>query len=680
MPPYRKRPYYFNYYHRRRRWRFPRRRTRKAFRRRSYRRKRHRRYRKVKRKRFFKKLKVTVRQFQPSSIKKCKIVGTKCLIQGSPLRAHNNYIQYVYSTVPPHFPGGGGWSLIVFKLESLYEDFQHLENVWTVSNIGLPLVRYLGCQFKFYQSEETDYVVIFDRCWPMIDTPLTHADSAPSRVLSRKHHIVIPSRKTQKNKKPYKKVNIKPPTQMQTHWYFSRDICKTPLVMLTTTAVSLTNPFCDPTAKNNNISLYVLNDKLFQKPNFQNFPLTSGYSPKDLFDEHHELVPFYIYSTTATTLPHEINKTTIKQLTNLTPLTNTLNNQAGTPINESNWEDSKKNWGNPFYHDNLDEDSVTWILSDMLTLEAKELMKTNAQSTSKFNLVQASGKPYLEVRYNPSKDTGAKNKAYLVNTSSSTSFKEPDNKNLIIEGLPLYIMLWGWTDFIKKIQETVDVDQNYLLVIQTDQFNTKDVNYFILIDEDFIQGYDPYTEHKDDHNRPPMNTYNKDHWFPKLLFQAQSINKICMSGPACPRMPYNHYMQAYCKYKFWFKWGGCPKKIPEISDPCLQSKWPTPDNILGRLEISNPKNHPENEVYSFDWDKDYLTKDFIERINEYTTINETTLPLSESKSSAKAIQVLQKETPQEKETEEKLFQQLQQLREFKLRLQLRLQQQLATKL
>lgn len=490
----------------------------------------------------------------------------------------------------------------------MYEDFQHLENVWTVSNIGLPLVRYLGCQFKFYQSEETDYVVIFDRCWPMIDTPLTHADSAPSRVLSRKHHIVIPSRKTQKNKKPYKKVNIKPPTQMQTHWYFSRDICKTPLVMLTTTAVSLTNPFCDPTAKNNNISLYVLNDKLFQKPNFQNFPLTTGYSPKDLFDEHHDLVPFYIYSTTSTTLPHEINKTTIKQLRNLTPLTNTLNNQAGTPINGTNWEDAKKNWGNPFYHDNLDEDSVTWILSDMLTLEAKELMKANAESTSKFNLVQASGKPYLEVRYNPSKDTGAKNKAYLVNTSSSTSFKEPDNKNLIIEGLPLYIMLWGWTDFIKKIQETVDVDQNYLLVIQTDQFNTKDVNYFILIDEDFIQGYDPYTEHKDNHNRPPINTYNNDHWFPKLLFQAQSINKICMSGPACPRMPYNHYMQAFCKYKFWFKWGGCPKKYQKFLILAYSQNGPLPITSLDDLKYRILKTTPKMKYTPLTGTKTILQK------------------------------------------------------------------------
>nr|UGV38853.1 MAG: ORF1 [TTV-like mini virus] len=681
MPPYRQRYYIPRYYYRqrRRRWRIPRRRARKAFRRRSYRRQRHRRYRKVKTKRFYKKkLKLTVQQFQPASIRKCKIIGTKCLLQGSPLRADHNYIQTIFSVVPPFWPGGGGWSLIVFKLESLYEDWQHLDNIWTQSNCNLPLVRYLGCSFKFFQSEETDYIVIWDRCWPMVDTPLTHADSSPYRMFHRKSKITIPSRKTQRNKKPYRKVFIKPPTQMQNKWYFQKDICRTPLVMLTTTAVSLTNPFCDPKAKSNNITLTVLNDKLFQNPNFQKFPLTSGYSPKHYYDEDHDTVNMYLYATTSENLPHQIDKDTIKKLENLTPLTNTLNNQQGKTINAT-YTDTKQNWGNPFYHSNLDMDTHKWFLTDMTTIEAKTLFTTQS-STSKYHITEISGKPFLEVRYNPASDTGANNKAYLIDTASATSFDPPENQNLIIEGFPLYILLWGWTDFIKKIKEQVDIDNNYILVIQTDQFHTKNIQYFILIDPDFIEGFDPYTPThiKDNPSTYTKDPYNNDHWFPKLLFQQQSINKICMSGPGCPRMTDNRYMQVNCKYKFYFKWGGCPKILEKACDPCLQSKWPTPDNILGRFEIQNPNTPPESEVYNFDWKGDYLTKDFIERIRLYTESNQPTIPLSESKSTAQAIKKPEKEETSQEAEEETRFIQLMQLRKLQQILQQQLLRQLSS--
>ncbi len=75
---------------------------------------------------------------------------------------------------------------MVFSLDSLFEDYEHLENVWTSSNVALPLVRYLGCTIRLYQSQATDYVFLYDNCWPMVDTPFTHADSCPIRMLMRK--------------------------------------------------------------------------------------------------------------------------------------------------------------------------------------------------------------------------------------------------------------------------------------------------------------------------------------------------------------------------------------------------------------------------------------------------------------------------------------------------------------
>lgn len=101
---------------------------------------------------------------------------------------------------------------------------------------------------------------------------------------------------TQNRKKPYKRCFVKPPTQMYNRWYFQRDICDTPLNMLTATAISLTKPFCDPKAKSNNITVYCLNPHRFRNPNFQNPPITNGYSPftADNIEGHPAM---YLYSS-----------------------------------------------------------------------------------------------------------------------------------------------------------------------------------------------------------------------------------------------------------------------------------------------------------------------------------------------------------------------------------------------
>ncbi|RAC31003.1 hypothetical protein DN561_31085, partial [Burkholderia multivorans] len=131
------------------------------------------------------------------------------------------------------------------------------------TNLGLPLVKYKGCQLKFYQTYDTDYIAVYDRCWPMVDTNLTHLDSAPSRMIQKKHKIVMPSKKTHPRRRPYKKVFVKPPSQMQSKWYFQRDICKLPLLMLTTTTVDLLYPFCSPQCNSNNITIPCLSSYVF---------------------------------------------------------------------------------------------------------------------------------------------------------------------------------------------------------------------------------------------------------------------------------------------------------------------------------------------------------------------------------------------------------------------------------
>lgn len=229
--------------------------------------------------------------FQPKSINLCKIIGYKCLFQGSPFRKQHNWIQYIYSYATPKMVAGGGWSLQIFSLDSMFEDWQHLQSLWTKSNAGLPLVRLLGFKFKFYQSKFDDYCVVYDNCYPMVDTPHTHADSAPGRMLQKQKKIIIPSRQTQTRKKPFKKIFVKPPAQFTNKWYFQRDICKIPLLMLTTTSLDLQQPFAPSNVQNNNILIKYLNPNIFKNNNFQEYSRTSGYSPKSLNGE-----PYYLYA------------------------------------------------------------------------------------------------------------------------------------------------------------------------------------------------------------------------------------------------------------------------------------------------------------------------------------------------------------------------------------------------
>lgn len=660
MPAYRR--YYQNRYRRnwyRRRWRLPRRRTRATFRRKQWYRKRRQRYKvkkfKLKRKRTYLKLK----QFQPKSINYCKITGFKCLFQGSPLRKQHNYIQYIYSFVPPTYPGGGGWSLLVFSLDSLFEDYQHLQCIWSKSNAGLPLVRYLGGKIKLYQNDSTDYVTVYDTCWPMVDTPHTHADSAPSRMLQKKHKTIVPSTNTQKRKKPYKTIKFKPPAQMLNKWYFQRDICKIPLLMLTTTSIDLTKPFCNANSKSNNIIIRYLNPYLFKNNNFQDYPKTTGYSPKTLSDGD-----YYLYASLQNNIPDQNNLTQFKQfLGGCIPLTNTKNYLPGSPIQTlaTGTNNKPENWGNPFYRTHLDLQSFTIFLCNQCPPTL-----TNSYKTQTFNnvkITKATENVIYQTIYNPDNDTGETNKVYLVKATQNTQFEPPTDEDLIFEGLPLYILLWGWTDFIKKLNKTQNIDTNYMLVIQTKTFHEKDP-YFVPIDIQFEHGYDPYTPLDTENHQPSY--YNQQNWYPQLKYQELTIENICESGPAVSRS--QSYLQCYCKYSFYFKWGGCPKTLDKAYNPCSQPKWPTTDTITPGLEITNPSKPPETQLYYWDWENDFVTEKAIQRIREHTQPDQSIFSITESKSSAKPQKTAQK--TQDQKEEEKLLLKLHHLRKQRMQLEL----------
>nr|UGV38467.1 MAG: ORF1 [TTV-like mini virus] len=570
-------------------------------------------------------------QWQPETINKCKIKGQKCLFEGGNERLSNNFYEYFGSLVPDKQQGGGGWSLMVFSLDSLYEDFNLLQNFWTKSNAGLPLVTYQGCTLKFYQSQYTDYVAKVDRCWPMVDTPLTHANSHPQRLLLDRKSYKIPALTTKRRKKPYKKVFVKPPGQMQNKWYFQKDIASTKLLMITASACDLVNTYISPRALSNNITLLALNVSFFQNQGFQNPSATTGYRPKE---------NTYLYSsaTRSYTKPSKMSEAIY--------LGNTKDYQPGKPITQNQ---RISEWGNPFWHEYIHGERPVYT-----STTPPDFTNINASLTNVSELTE----PYaIKIRYNPDKDTGDGNVAFFTPNSQYVGWEEPDDPNRKIFGLPLWVMLWGWADWIKKLNELHWVDDNWVMVIKSKFFSEK-LTAYVFLEEGFFNNRSPYDTDPNDKDR--------QHWYPKFSWQQVPIENICASGPSTAKPPSGNSVQAKITYTFHFKWGGCPRQLEKVYDPSQQQRWPSPNRQLPGLQIKDPRTSPETYFYPWDVRQDYITKKGLQRVTEYQETDETLLSIKTGcKSNPETLQALQErqqETSDEEEEKTSLQDQLRKLR------------------
>lgn len=651
MPPYRRwwwrrqqptrRRYYRRHWNKRRRIRRtlqrryrPRRRWVRKFR-----------FRKIKRK--LKSLKV--RQWQPKVIHKCKIRGYKCLFWAGPDRVSNNYAQYQQSYTNPHQPGGGGWSMLVFSLDALWEEHQLDRNWWTAGNKGLPLVRYNGCTFKFFREEYTDYAVTYRLCYPMLDSKYEHANCSPYNTLLAKHRIIIPSKRTKPNGKPYVKKRFRPPAQLYNKWYFQSDMCKTGLLMLTATSISLNNFYLSPSAYSNNISIWTLNPKTFRHNGFIH-PDTNGYSPNT------NLYLYCIPSPRATE-PYKIG--------DLSYLGKPGNYTLGIPFNQhsNNYDSSPNLWGNPFHPQVLNLDIPVY----KSTQQPRTILTTTNSTLNikdKTELLTPVTEPLIkELRYNPDADTGNNTSIYLYSIERNTTigFPTPEDANVKIEGFPIHLGLWGWLDWQKKLAYLHNIDSSYVVVIRTPYTEPKE-EYIIPIDRNFLEGKGPYgIPHSE------LNQYSLSSWWPKVAHQMVTVNTICNCGPATSKYEKVKAIQAHCEYKFHFRWGGCPAPMIDLTNPCLQPKYAVPDTMLQRLQVQDPKFKPELELHDFDERHKTITSKCIERIKAHTELEQTVMSITGCTNPPVQTtrQKIQEEiqTPPEEKEEQTLQQQLKQLKQ-----------------
>lgn len=519
-------------------------------------RRRRRRRKKVRRKR----QKIPVKQWQPSYITKCKIKGIQLFLLGAQGKQFVCFTDDKYSWTPPKAPGGGGFSAELYTLQYLYHEYIEGNNYWSRSNSTKDLVRYTGGYFKMYQHDKTDFIIYYDRNPKKEIDKYTYANMHPKELLLRKHCTILHSRKRKNYGKLYKKIKFKPPKKLQTHWHFMSEFAERPLIALTVAAVDLTHSYLSSVDTNQLISIYTLNTDWYQAPNWGK-KTNTAWEP---------------FSTIA------------KQLTV------TYENGQTKTINMSNLST---------YNQSVAYDTG-WFRSDLLKA---------------WKVQQMNNIPINALRYNPTIDDGTGNAVWLVSILKDKYDRPTVDKTMIVEGKPLWQLLYGYLSFLQKAKPDDNILKNYILCLSSPAIypykTTKD--YHVPIDSTFINGKGPYEEY--------LTTKDKELWFPTVQHQQQSINNIVQCGPYIPKYGRDRESSwdLHGSYHFFFKWGGDEIDNQDVYNPTQQVTYETPDTIRQAIQISDPSQQiPQTIVHAWDIRRGLITPTALKRIRENLPIDE----------------------------------------------------------
>nr|UHM26495.1 MAG: ORF1 [Torque teno midi virus] len=538
---------------------YRRRRARPAYR---TRRKRRRRRRKVRRK----KQTIPVRQWQPDSIRKCKIKGFGIMVLGAEGTQMDCFTQQKELYVPPKVPWGGGFGVENITLEYLYEENKFKNNIWTASNIAKDLVRYLGCAVEFFRHPETDFIVSYNRQPPHKIDKFTYPQTHPQMQLLEKHHRVVLSKATKTNSKLRVRMKIKPPKQMLTKWFFTKPFCTASLVVLRAAAANMR--YSHLTGKNQNLQLtiYSLNLAYYQIPNWadasQGGASNKGYWP---------------YATIQFPVSYTYISSGVTQTGNI-------------PIDVKTDYLKSVNYNTGFF-------------------KSQFLLATSViKGTTKLAVHQA-----IAVRYNPLIDDGDGNRVYLVSTFQ-TSWGNISDKQFLIEGLPLWLSLFGYYSFILTMKPP-DYLKAHVVVLESKALycypEIGSCTKYCPIDYKYMQGKLPYDQ--------TITEKQKALWYPDMHWQKQTLNSIVESGPFIPQYTDETYSTWELKYKylFYFKWGGPNYPDEPIKDPKDLDTYDVPDTMPKTVQIVNPiKQSTESILHPWDWRRGLIKEKAFKRMLE----------------------------------------------------------------
>lgn len=476
---------------------------------------------------------------------------------------HRNYTTVMNYWTYPRTAGGGGFSTTVFSLQFLYEQYELRKNIWTCSNMNFDLCRYTGCRFYFYRHPWADFVVTAQLMYPMTLNFNDYMTTQPLQMLLAQKHFVIPSFQYKKGGKPYVRKTFKPPKQMTNKWFFQDSFSEKPLLLLRASVCNLKMPFLGPMGENELVTLDCINiQKSYHMGNWGK-TTTQGYEP---------LLTFIGTST--------------KYIKN--GKTQTFNIQKP----------------NIYYNNG-------WFSKELLTADKVQFSNNTEEST----FTPAT----YQVRYNPKQDTGKGNTVWLCSTLTDRYDQPTTDRILMAREQPLWILLYGFVDYLIQLRPKVETTKIYYLLIETDFFRPQIIDDYIgktylIIDKTFINGQGPY-------NSTPTDFMIKN-WYPTLEHQQKSICNIVTAGPYTykPDTAQNNWELHY-RYSFYFKWGGSQDTDKQVTDPGKKTEYPVPDTLQQGIQITDPQQIiPETILHSWDYRRDYITKTALKRMSEHLPV------------------------------------------------------------
>lgn len=583
----RRRPFY------KRRKRTYKRRRRRPFYKNRYKRT-HRRYRKRRKKVRRKLKKIPVQQWQPERIVKCKIKGIDVVVLGAQGKQWVCYTDDAQDWVPSKAPGGGGFGVEVFTLRYLYDQNRAGNNIWTRSNVMTDLCRYTGCKIRFFRHQYTDFIVNYKISPPFNFEKDTYAKTHPQSLLLGRHRVIVPSRLTKPQGKPYVTIKIRPPKLMVTKWFFQETFSKYPLVQISAAACNLSYAHLSPIATNQLSSLWAINLQFYVRGDWGNSsPSTPG--------KH--------YNPTG-----NMKNTFTGQL-----------KEGGTTVTITVKQDT--------YNDTISY-ANGWFQPKLL-----QAIHLNDQTVL----------PTSVLRYNPTVDDG-KGNAIWFKSILTESYQRPSKDNdLIITDMPLWQLVYGFANYVTKKKGDINFLKSYVMLISSKSifpFGGQGTNNFHLpIDRSFIEGKGPYSDY--------VTTTKKSKWFPTLEHQQEAINAICCSGPWIPKYANitNSTWELHAMYTFFFKWGGTLLPDQPVADPTTQATYDVPDKIQQALQIINPeKQKAAQMLHCWDYRRGFITNSAIKRMYEdqptdtdFQTDSESYSEPPQKKAKGKALQTEKEE-------------------------------------
>nr|UHM26798.1 MAG: ORF1 [Torque teno midi virus] len=561
-----------------RRKRKPRRRFTRRRGRKTTRRRRKRRY-KVRRKR----AKIPIYQWQPDSIRKCKIKGVGILVLGSHGKQFVCYTDVETKVPPPRAPGGGGFGCKQFSLGLLYEEYKFRNNIWTHTNINLDLVRYLRCSFTFYRHPDIDFIISYERQPPFILDKFTYPMCHPQNLLLGKHKIILLSKASKPNGKIKKRIIIKPPKQMLSKWFFQEQFYSAPLLSLKAAAASLQYPHLGCCMANRAVTFSCINPGFFKQGNWAyQGGTTKPYQP--YIGIPNNLV---FWDVAAADVPEH-------------PDSAYLNKHCYT-ANIKTYEQS---------------------ISYTEGYFSKPVIQAKLVSRDRTVASQIAETPLNLCRYNPAIDTGKGNTVWLHSNLTTDYAKPATDKDIIIQGLPLWMALYGWLSWVQHVKGVPDFYLSYTLCMESPALEVASrgtiITPVIPIDTTFINGNPPYNQ--------VLTNKNKTHWYPDIYNQTEIINAIVTSGPYIPKLDNikNSSWELHYFYNFLFKWGGPEQTDQPVADPSKQPIYDALDKQQQTVQIRNPaKQKYATIMHPWDVRRGILTKKALKRMYENLSIDST---------------------------------------------------------